>query len=248
MGSDIHDSGLSKELFGDDFIWGVSTAAFQIEGAHNTDGKGESIWDNFSAKKGKILNGDKPNIACDFYNRYEDDIRLIKQLNIPNFRFSISWSRILPNGTGEVNQAGIDHYNKVIDYCIVQGIEPWVTLYHWDLPQALELKGGWANRQIIDWFANYVTICAKHFGDRVKNWMVMNEPSVFTGAGYFLGLHAPGKTGLKNFLPTVHHAVLSIVKGAKVLREILPEAHIRILNLIQIARVMLPPQREWMPY
>ncbi len=217
---------LSKQLFGDDFAWGVSTAALQIEGSCDADGKGTSIWDTFSARKGKILNGDKPTITCDFYNRYQQDIDLVKELNIPNFRFSIAWSRILPDGTGRINQAGIDHYNKLIDYCLQQGIEPWLTLYHWDLPQALEDKGGWTNRESVNWFSEFVTICAQNFGDRVKNWMVMNEPAVFTGAGYFLGIHAPGRSGLRNFLPAVHHVVLSIVAGARILRKICPDAQI----------------------
>ena len=220
------DTDFNKQLFGSDFIWGVSVAALQIEGAIDADGKGESIWDVFSAKKGKILNGDHHHTAADFFNRYESDIDLIKQLNIPNFRFSIAWSRILPNGTGTVNQAGIDYYNRVIDYCIKQGIAPWITIYHWDLPQVLEAKGGWTNREVIDWFTEFVNICAGSFGDRVKNWMIMNEPSVFTGAGYFFGIHAPGKTGLKNFMPAVHHAILSMAAGARALRAILPDAHI----------------------
>ncbi len=226
MESTIQDTLINKQPFGEDFTWGVSTAAVQIEGAYDADGKGESIWDVFSAQKGKISNGDHHQIATDFYNRYEDDIGLVKQLNIPNFRFSISWPRILPNGTGVVNQAGIDYYNNVIDYCIERDIEPWVTLYHWDLPYALELQGGWTNRDIVDWFTQYVTICARSFGDKVKYWMVMNEPGVFTGAGYFFGIHAPGKTGIGNFLPAVHHAVLSMTAGAKVLRELLPGAQI----------------------
>ena len=215
---------LNKALFGEDFKWGVSTAAFQIEGAYDVDGKGMSIWDAFTAKKGKVLNGHKADVACDFYNNYQADIDLVKKLNIPNFRFSISWTRVLPNGTGEVNQAGIDYYNRVIDYCISQGIEPWVTIYHWDLPQILEDKGGWINRGIVGWFTEFVALCAKSFGDRVKYWMVMNEPSVFSGAGYFFGIHAPGRTGLKNFLPVIHHVVLCMVAGAKKLREILPAA------------------------
>ncbi len=222
----IQDTHFNKKLFGEDFTWGVSTASFQVEGSCDSDGKGQSIWDVFAEKKGKILNGDLPGVACDFYNQYEKDIDLIKQLNIPNFRFSISWTRILPNGTGEINQAGIDHYNRVIDYCLKKGVEPWITIYHWDLPQALELNGGWTNRDIIDWFTAFVKICAQSFGDRVKHWMVMNEPAVFTGAGYFLGIHAPGRTGLKNFLPAIHHAVLSMAAGAKVLRSTLPGAQI----------------------
>lgn len=213
---------LNKSFFGEDFKWGVSTAAFQIEGATDADGKGLSIWDVFTAKKGKILNGHKADVTCDFYNNYKADIDLVKQLSIPNFRFSISWTRLLPYGTGEVNKAGVDYYNQVIDYCIAQGIEPWVTVYHWDLPQVLEDKGGWTNRDVIEWFTNFTAICAKHFGDRVKYWMVMNEPSVFSGAGYFFGIHAPGRTGLKNFLPAIHHIVLSMAAGAKKLRELLP--------------------------
>jgi beta-glucosidase len=226
MESIIQGTPIKKQLFGDDFIWGVSTAAVQIEGAHDAEGKGESIWDVFTTKKGKISNGSHHRVATDFYNRYQTDIDLIKQLNIPNFRFSISWPRILPNGTGAVNQAGIDYYNRVIDYCLQQGVEPWLTLYHWDLPHALEQQGGWTNRAIVDWFAEYVAVCANAFGDRVKHWMVMNEPAVFTGAGYFFGIHAPGKTGIRNFLPAIHHAVLSMTAGAKVLRAALPEAQI----------------------
>jgi beta-glucosidase len=226
MKSNIQDTAFTKQLFGEGFTWGVSTAAVQIEGAHDVDGKGESIWDVFTTKKGKILNGHHHKTATDFYNRYQNDIDLIKELNIPNFRFSISWSRILPNGTGEVNQAGIDYYNRVIDYCLELGIEPWLTLYHWDLPHALEQQGGWTNRAVVDWFTQYVTVCANAFGDRVKHWMVMNEPSVFTGAGYFLGIHAPGRKGIKNFLPAIHHAVLCMAVGAKTLRKILPDAEI----------------------
>jgi beta-glucosidase len=226
MDIDKPDQPISKQLFGNEFAWGVSTAALQIEGACDADGKGQSIWDTFSERKGKILNGDKPSNACDFYNRYREDVDLVKKLNIPNFRFSISWSRILPDGAGRINQAGINHYNNVIDYCLQAGIEPWITLYHWDLPQALEDKGGWTNREIVNWFSEFVTICAQSFGDRVKNWMVMNEPAVFTGAGYFLGIHAPGRRGLRNFLPAVHHVVLSIVAGARILRKLCPKAQI----------------------
>jgi beta-glucosidase len=219
---------LSKKDFGSDFDWGVSVAAYQIEGAHQKDGKGLSIWDVFTNTKGKIKDAQNGNIACDFYHRYQNDIDLVKQLNIPNFRFSISWSRILPNGVGEINQEGINYYNNVIEYCLAQGIEPWVTLYHWDLPHALELKGGWTNRNVISWFEEFVAICAQKFGGRVKNWIVINEPVVFTGAGYFLGLHAPGKRGIKNFLPAIHHVTLSISAGAKILRKEIEDANIGI--------------------
>lgn len=215
---------LNKKLFGDDFAWGVSTAAFQTEGACDTDGKGRSIWDEFTSRKGKIKSGETAETACDFYSNYRKDIDLIKQMNIPNFRFSIAWTRILPDGEGAINQQGIEYYHQVIDYCLEQGVEPWLTIYHWDLPQKLEEQGGWTNRKIVDWFTDYVAICAQSFGAKIKHWMVMNEPGVFTGAGYFLGVHAPGRTGLKNFLPAIHHTVLSLVSGAKKLREVLPDA------------------------
>ncbi len=217
---------ITKDEFGPDFKWGVSVAAYQIEGAHQVDGKGESIWDVFTSSKRKIKNKENGNVATDFYNRYREDIDLVKEINIPNFRFSISWSRILPDGEGEINLKGIEFYNSVIDYCLLQGITPWITLYHWDLPQALEVKGGWRNRKIIDWFENFTRVCAKHFGDRVKHWFVMNEPTVFVGAGYFLGLHAPGKRGMKNFLPALHHSIMCMAEGGRILKNMLPDAEV----------------------
>ena len=220
------NSFLNKDQFGDDFLWGVSTAAFQIEGAHDADGKGSSIWDVFTSQKGKIKNGHHALTACDFYNSYQDDIDLIRELNIPNFRFSISWPRIMPTGVHPVNQAGIDYYNKIIDSLLAAGIEPWITLYHWDLPHALETKGGWTNRESVSWFSQYVEVCAQYFGDRVKNWMVINEPSVFTGAGYFLGIHAPGKKGINNYLKAMHHVTLATAAGAKIVRNLIPDANI----------------------
>jgi len=222
----VENSFLNKNQFGEDFLWGVSTAAFQIEGAHDSDGKGSSIWDVFTSQKGKIKNGHHALTACDFYNSYQDDINLIKELNIPNFRFSISWPRIMPTGIHPVNQAGIDYYNKIIDSLLASGIEPWITLYHWDLPHALEVKGGWTNRESVSWFSEYVEVCAQYFGDRVKNWMVINEPSVFTGAGYFLGIHAPGKKGITNYLKAMHHVTLATAAGAKTLRNRVPDANI----------------------
>jgi len=222
----IESSFLNKNQFGEDFLWGVSTAAFQIEGAHDADGKGSSIWDVFTSQKGKIKNGHHAITACDFYNSYQDDINLIKELNIPNFRFSISWPRIMPTGNHPINQAGIDYYNKIIDSLLASGIEPWITLYHWDLPHALEVKGGWTNRESVSWFKEYVEICVQYFGDRVKNWMVINEPSVFTGAGYFLGIHAPGKRGITNYLKAIHHVTLATAAGGKIIRNRIPQANI----------------------
>ncbi|MNK76051.1 Beta-glucosidase A [compost metagenome] len=217
---------LNKNQFGEDFLWGVSTAAFQIEGAHDSDGKGSSIWDVFTSQKGKIKNGHHAITACDFYNSYQDDIDLIRELNIPNFRFSISWPRIMPTGVHPINQAGIDYYNRIIDSLLTSGIEPWITLYHWDLPHELELKGGWTSRESVSWFKEYVEVCVQYFGDRVKNWMVINEPSVFTGAGYFLGIHAPGKKGITNYLKAMHHVTLATAAGAKIIRNRIPQANI----------------------
>lgn len=217
---------LTKEAFGKDFIWGVSTAAYQIEGAHNLDGKGPSVWDKFVQKRNKIFRNHTGDIACDHYNRYIDDLYLMHSMNIRNYRFSVSWSRILPEGTGRINQAGIDFYNRLIDLSLDLGITPWITLYHWDLPHSLEVKGGWTNRDVKDWFSDYVAICVKNFGDRVKNWMVLNEPTVFSAAGYFFGVHAPGRKSIEGFLAAAHHAALAQAHGARVIKALQPESNV----------------------
>lgn len=217
---------LKARDFGPDFKWGVAVAAAQNEGAWNQDGRGPSIWDVFSRRQGKIKNGHKPTIACDFYHRYKDDLMLVKALGFKVFRFSISWSRILPEGTGKVNKEGLQFYHNLIDECLALGIEPWITLYHWDLPQALEKQGGWTSHLINRWFNRFATLCAEEFGDRVKHWIVLNEPMGFTSLGYMLGKHAPGKTGLSNFLPAVHHAALAQADGGRILRDTVKKAHI----------------------
>lgn len=217
---------MCKEDFGTDFAWGAVTAAFQVEGAVKQDGRGDSIWDIFSHKKGKIKDGHHADITCDFYNRYESDLDLLAELGFTDFRFSLSWSRILPHGTGEVNQLGIAFYNKVIDKCLTLGIKPWITLYHWDLPQALERQGGWKNRAVVDWFAEYTALCATAFGDRVKNWIVLNEPMAVAALGYTTGLHAPGKRGLWNFLPVVHNLALCQAEGGRIVRDLVTNAYI----------------------
>jgi beta-glucosidase len=217
---------MTRNDFGKDFIWGVATAAHQIEGAVDVDGKGPSIWDVFGNKRGKIKNGEHALIACDFYHRYEHDLTLLEQLNIPNFRFSTAWSRILPEGTGHVNQAGLDFYKRLTDALLEKNITPWVTIYHWDLPHVLELKGGWTNRDVLGWFEEYAEVVVHALGDRVKHWMVLNEPMVFTGAGYFLGYHAPGRRGFSNFIPAMHHATLAMGVGGHVVRQLCPEAQI----------------------
>lgn len=217
---------LRKEDFGKDFAWGVSTAAYQIEGNCDKHLKGESIWDVFVKRKGKIFQNHTGDIACDFYNRYAKDISLMADLNISNYRFSIAWSRIFPEGTGNVSHDGIEFYNRVIDFCLELNITPWITLYHWDLPQELQKKGGWVNRNIVDWFGDFVSCCIKNFGDRVTNWIVINEPMVFTGAGYFLGVHAPGKKGLNNFLAATHHAALCQARGAAIIKSLLQKSNV----------------------
>lgn len=209
-----------KSDFGEGFTWGASSAAYQIEGAHEVDGKGPSIWDHFTSQKGKIYQNHHANVSCDFYGRYPDDLALMKGMNIPNFRFSISWSRIFPEGIGRINPQGVDFYHRVIDHCLELGIEPWLTLYHWDLPNALEAKGGWKNREVINWFSEFVQFCIRTYGDKVKYWMVLNEPMVFTGAGYFLGIHAPGKKGLNNFLAAAHHAALCQAEGGRIIKSL----------------------------
>lgn len=216
---------IKRSDFGKDFKWGVSTAAFQIEGAHEENGKIPSVWDVFTNKKGAIHNGHHARLACDFYNRYSYDLSIVEKLNIPHFRFSLSWTRII-NLDHSVNMQGIDFYNRLIDSCLQRGITPWVTLYHWDIPHFLEEKGGWTNRDILNWFCEYVQVCAKYFGDRVKYWMVMNEPMVFTGAGYYLGIHAPGRKGLVNFIPAMHHATLCQSEGGRLLKSLLPRAEV----------------------
>jgi beta-glucosidase len=216
----------SKHDFGKDFKWGVATAAYQIEGAHNVDGKGPSIWDTFSHTKGKIKNGDTGDISCDFYHSYHTDIDFIRQMNMKVNRFSTAWSRVLPNGTGQVNQKGIDFYHRVIDRTLELGLEPWITLYHWDLPQALQDKGGWVNRDVTNWFAEYANLITKSYGDKVSNWMVLNEPMAYVPLGYMLGMHAPGKKGLKNFMAAVHHTALCQAQGGRIIRANIPQARV----------------------
>ena len=212
--------------FGEDFLWGAACAAYQVEGSWNVEGKGMSVWDTFSHKKGAIHNNENGDMAADFYNRYAEDIALVKKLNLAVFRFSISWSRIFPDGTGNVNPKGIQFYHRVIDECLKIGVQPWITLYHWDLPQALEDRGGWTNREIINWFSDYVDFCSKEYGDKVKNWMVMNEPAAFVGLGYMLGYHAPGKKGPYKFLKATHYACLSMAEAGRVIRKNVSEANI----------------------
>lgn len=207
-------------MFSKDFIWGVSTAAFQIEGAAYEDGKGPSVWDTYCKVPGKIKNGDTGDVACDHYHRYKEDVALMKELGVKNYRFSVSWPRIIPNGTGEVNPKGIEFYSNLVDELLKAGITPYVTLFHWDTPQAVEDRGGWMNPEVSDWFANYTAVVADALGDRVKNFITFNEPQCFIGAGYCGVAMAPEKRQATQFIvKAAHNVLLSHGKAVKVLRE-----------------------------
>lgn len=178
--------------FGKDFIWGTATSSYQIEGASGEDGKGLSIWDVFTQEKERIFEGHNGNIACDHYHRMKEDVALLHQLGVSAYRFSISWPRILPDGQGKVNDKGIQFYSDLVDELLKYGITPYVTLYHWDYPNALEMRGGWLNPDSPDWFASYTDIVVKALKDRVKHFFTFNEPQIFTWLGYDKCIHAPG--------------------------------------------------------
>ncbi|MEX2236864.1 MAG: GH1 family beta-glucosidase [Dehalococcoidia bacterium] len=183
---------MPRVSFPPDFIWGAATASYQIEGAWDEDGKGESIWDRYSHTPGNVRDNDTGDVACEHYHRYRDDVALMKEMGLDAYRFSIGWPRILPSGKGQVNAAGLDFYRRLVDELLENDIEPWVTLYHWDLPQAIQDEGGWANREIVEHFAEYARVVTEALGDRVKRWMIFNEPAVFTFLGYITGNHPPG--------------------------------------------------------
>jgi beta-glucosidase len=188
----------------DGFIWGAATAAYQIEGSWDADGKGESIWDRFAHTPGKVLNGDHGDIACDSYHRYQDDVDLLRELRLKSYRYSVAWPRIQPLGSGAPNAKGLDYYKRLTDSVLEAGIRPMITLYHWDLPQALEDFGGWSNRDTAQRFADYVAIVADALADRVQHWLIFNEPKTFTGVGYWQGRHAPGRKDPLAFLRATH--------------------------------------------
>ena len=179
-------------LFPADFSWGFATSAYQIEGAAAEDGRGPSIWDTFARRSGAIADGSTGDVACDHYHRYEQDIRLMADLGARAYRFSVSWPRVLPMGTGDVNQLGLDFYGRLVDALLEAGIRPLINLFHWDLPQALEDRGGFANPEVVGWFSDYAALVASSLGDRVRDWMTFNEPAVFAFLGHADGVHAPG--------------------------------------------------------
>ncbi len=215
--------------FPKEFIWGTASAAYQIEGAYQEDGKGISIWDTFSHTNGKTVDGDTGDVACDAYHRFEEDLDLMKQLGIRHYRFSISWPRLFPQGTGDPNPSGFAYYDRVIDACLARGITPWVTLYHWDLPQALENLGGWRTRDTAVAFANYSRSVAKHYGDRVANFFTLNEPQCVVGLGYAYGTHAPGlNLEPADTFTCWHNLMLAHGMAASAIKETCPNAKIGI--------------------
>jgi beta-glucosidase len=214
--------------FPDGFTWGAATAAYQIEGAWNEDGKGESIWDRFSHTPGKIETGETGDIACDHYHRWHQDVALMKEMGLKAYRFSIAWTRVLPNGRGEVNQTGLDFYNRLVDALLEANIEPFVTLYHWDLPQRLQEEGGWPAREVTAAFSEYADLASRSMGDRVKQWMTINEPHVSAIVGYLDGRHAPGHTDLHEALAASHHLLLAHGQAVPIIRGNSPDAQVGI--------------------
>jgi beta-glucosidase len=211
--------GRGAQLAKSGFLWGVSTSSFQIEGGAHTDGRADSIWDVYCRQQGRIKNGDTGEVACDHYHRYSEDVALMRDIGIGAYRFSISWPRVLPRGRGAANEAGLAFYDRLIDALAAAGIEPWICLYHWDLPQALDDLGGWQNRDIAAWFADYAALVAHRYGDRVKRFATFNEPCVFTLFGYGLGWNAPGIADKTALHKAIHHVNLSHGAAIDVLRS-----------------------------
>jgi beta-glucosidase len=202
------------------FLWGTATASYQIEGAVSEDGRAPSIWDTFSHTPGKVERSETGDIACDHYHRHAEDIELMRNLGVQAYRFSLSWSRILPEGSGRANAQGFDFYHRLVDDLLSAGITPFATLFHWDLPQTLQDRGGFTNRDIAGWFCDYAVLATRHLGDRVDHWIMLNEPSVFACLGHAIGLHAPGLTDLKAFFATTHHLNLAQGSALQALRSI----------------------------
>lgn len=206
--------------FPKNFLWGAATAAYQIEGAVVEDGRGESIWDRFSHTEGKIENGDTGDVACDHYHRYRQDVALMKEIGLKGYRFSIAWPRVYPEGKGRINRKGLDFYARLVDELLEAGIEPMVTLYHWDLPQAIQDQGGWANRETTRYFADYAATIFDALGDRVKLWITHNEPWVASFPGHALGEHAPGFKDYGLAVQVAHHLLLSHALTVNAFREL----------------------------
>jgi beta-glucosidase len=219
-----------------DFAWGVSTSSYQIEGAARVDGRGPSIWDVFCASPGHIANGDTGEQACDHYHRYAEDIALMRRIGVGAYRFSVAWPRVLSAGRGAANEPGLAFYDRLVDGLLAAGIEPWLCLYHWDLPQTLQELGGWTNRDIILWFADYACLVARRLGDRVKRFATFNEPSVFTLFGYSFGWHPPGTNDPASLHAAIHHVNLAHGAAVDVLRSEVAGASIGAIHNMQPSR------------
>jgi beta-glucosidase len=221
---------MTKYRFPTQFLWGAATAAYQIEGGWNADGKGESIWDRFSHTRGKIFNDETGDTACDHYHHYLEDIGLMQQLGLKAYRFSIAWPRVLPSGSGKVNPSGLDFYERLVDALLGANIEPFITLHHWDLPQGIQDKGGWIDRDNLPYFADYAAIMVKRLGDRVKRWATFNEPESIVGAGYISGDHAPGvKDDWKGAYQVAHNLMVAHGLAVQSMRAANPKLEVGIV-------------------
>ena len=227
---------LVEPAFPADFVWGASTSSYQIEGAVDVDGRGKSIWDVFSHTPGRISGGDTGDVACDHYHRWREDIDLLARGGFNAYRFSVAWPRILPAGAGAVEQRGLDFYDRLVDGLVAHCVTPWLCLYHWDLPQALQDGGGWRQRDIAPKFADYARVVAKRLGDRVRHWAMFNEPNVHALFGHGLGSHAPGLTGLPNFLAAIHHQNLAQGQALQALRAERADLQLGTVISLQPAR------------
>jgi beta-glucosidase len=226
--ADPTDPARLARLFPPDFSWGAATAAYQIEGAWDADGKGESIWDVFSRVPGAVADGDTGEVACDHYRRYREDVALMAELGLTAYRFSVSWPRVLPAGTGTANEAGLDFYDRLVDELLARGIRPLPTLYHWDLPQALQERGGWTSPDSPEWFGEYVHVVAARLADRVTEWITLNEPGVVAWVGHLEGRHAPGTRDLGVAVTVAHRLLLAHRAGAAAIRVAAPDARVGI--------------------
>jgi beta-glucosidase len=210
---------MTSPAFPQGFRWGAAAASYQIEGAANEDGKGQSVWDMFCRRPGAVWEGHTGDVACDHYHRFREDVALMKRLGLKAYRLSIAWPRLLPEGVGGVSDAGIGFYDRLIDELLGAGIEPWITLFHWDFPLSLYYRGGWLNRDSAEWFGDYAELVAKRFSDRVRHFMTLNEPQVFIGAGHMEGRHAPGdKFPFREVLLAGHHVLLAHGQAVRALR------------------------------
>ncbi|TGU90289.1 beta-glucosidase [Mesorhizobium sp. M00.F.Ca.ET.151.01.1.1] len=227
------------------FVFGAATAAYQIEGSPDADGKGESIWDRFCRIPGAIVDGSSGDVACDHYHRWKEDIAVLKALGLGAYRFSLAWTRLLPEGRGEVNAKGIAFYDRLIDDLLEAGIEPYATLYHWDLPQALQDRGGWYNRETAAAFADYAGLAARNFGDRVRKWTTLNEPWTFCWSGHATGEDAPGfRDGVKGGVAASHHALLAHGLAVPVVRAEVADASVGIVFDLNVAEAASDEPRD----